>query len=95
MKVGGVFGLTPRAVSTSLGSGGRAPSARPPRERNSTNRRTNNMVAADGFDFSKPYESATPPPAAAQTEGKPASTPEHPHQRRRPVAALLGGLGRK
>ena len=72
-----------------------APSARPPRERNSTNRRTNSMVAADGFDFSKPYESATPPPAAAQTEGKPASTPEHPHQRRRPVAALLGGLGRK
>ena len=72
-----------------------APSARPPRERNSINRRTNNMVAADGFDFSKPYESATPPPAAAQTEGKPASTPEHPHQRRRPVAALLGGLGRK
>ncbi len=79
----------PPAPSTAV-----APAARPPRERSSGRGRPSH-IAADGFDFSKPYESATPPPAAAQTEGKPASTPEHPHQRRRPVAALLGGLGRK
>ena len=71
-----------------------APSARPPRERGSTSRRTS-TIAADGFDFSKPYECATPRPATAQADGKPAPTPEQPHQRRRPVAALLGGLGRK
>ena len=71
-----------------------APSACPPRERGSTSRRTS-TIAADGFDFSKPYECATPRPATAQADGKPAPTPEHPHQRRRPVAALLGGLGRK
>ena len=70
-----------------------APSARPPRER--SNRRTNSTIAADGFDFSKPYECAVPHPAAAPTDGKPSSPAEHPHQRRRPVAALLGGLGRK
>ena len=71
-----------------------APSARPPRERGSTSRRTS-TIAADGFDFSKPYECAMPRSATAQADDKPAPTSEHPHQRRRPVAALLGGLGRK
>ena len=71
-----------------------APSARPPRERSSTSRRTS-TIAADGFDFSKPYECAMPRSATAQADDKPAPTSEHPHQRRRPVAALLGGLGRK
>ena len=71
-----------------------APSARPPRERSSTSRRTS-TIAADGFDFSKPYECAMPRSATVQADHKPAPTSEHPHQRRRPVAALLGGLGRK
>ena len=56
------------------------------------------MIAADGFDFSKPYESADPHPAAAPTDiekAQAAARMEHPHKPRRVVAALLGGLGRK
>jgi ATP-dependent RNA helicase RhlE len=64
------------------------------------------MIAADGFDFSKPYEpklSPAPAPAvAAGTEGtdKPADKPAEksvlaPRRALRPVAALLGGLGKK
>ncbi|QWT45105.1 DEAD/DEAH box helicase [Azospira inquinata] len=62
--------------------------------RSGENRRRH--VAADGFDFDKPYESA----AAANTETPekkpaPAANPGNPHQRKKPVvAALLGGLGR-
>ena len=55
-------------------------------------------IAADGFDFSKPYESADPHPAAAPTDiekAQAAARMEHPHKPRRVVAALLGGLGRK
>ena len=55
------------------------------------------MVAPDGFDFSKPYESkADDPiiPAAAPVDGKPHAHPS-PHKARNPVAALLGGLGKK
>ena len=55
-------------------------------------------IAADGFDFSKPYESAEPHPAAAPTDiekAQAAARMEHPHKPRRVVAALLGGLGRK
>ncbi|MDR3323116.1 MAG: DEAD/DEAH box helicase [Zoogloeaceae bacterium] len=49
------------------------------------------MRAADGFDFSRPYEPATPPVAA-----QPAPQNTHnPHKPRKIVAALLGGLGRK
>ena len=50
------------------------------------------MIAADGFDFSKPYESGThgdlpdSPKAPAKAD---------PHKPRKVVAALLGGLGRK
>lgn len=52
-------------------------------------------VAPDGFDFSKPYE-----PAAARANSEdgqtPSAQPSTPPQRhRRPIAALLGGLGRK
>ena len=50
-------------------------------------------IAADGFDFSKPYECRETLPVAASTDSEPAR-PEHPHKKRRPVAALLGGLGR-
>jgi superfamily II DNA/RNA helicase len=60
------------------------------------------MVAADGFDFNKPYEPVGAPlpanpetpqpmhPQAQQTSAKP-----DPHKPKRVVAALLGGLGRK
>ena len=51
-----------------------------------------NMVAADGFDFSKPYQSKTEP-AETQT---PAITSDIPPLRRlKPVAALLGGASKK
>ncbi len=55
-------------------------------------------VAADGFDFSKPYESRDTLPVTAATGsngGKSLAHSEQPHKPRRPVAALLGGLGRK
>jgi len=55
-------------------------------------------IAADGFDFSKPYESADPHPAATPADGNAAkgiARVEQPHKPRRPLAALLGGLGRK
>ena len=50
-------------------------------------------IAADGFDFSKPYESAEPHPVAASAESTPLLR-EHLHKPRRRVAALLGGIGR-
>ena len=56
------------------------------------------LIAADGFDFSKPYESAVPHPVATTAAGEGVRLPAHgeqPHKTRRPVAALLGGLGRK
>jgi ATP-dependent RNA helicase RhlE len=55
-------------------------------------------VAPDGFDFSKPYESREPRPVAALPDIGEAHTTPHlvpPHNPRRVVAALLGGLGRK
>jgi ATP-dependent RNA helicase RhlE len=54
-------------------------------------------IAADGFDFSKPYESAEPHPVSAPADTETAEIVahmEHPHKPRRLVAALLGGLGR-
>jgi superfamily II DNA/RNA helicase len=75
-----------------------APSARPRRENGGGREpRRPSHIAPDGFDFSKPYESAAPHPVAAPAESEDAPTLrlEHPHKRRRPVAALLGGLGRK
>ena len=56
----------------------------------------NPMIAADGFDFSKPYESKNDPtlPNAAALDGKEHPHPD-PHKKKRPVAALLGGFGRK
>jgi ATP-dependent RNA helicase RhlE len=49
-----------------------------------------------GFDWRKPYEPAQPEPAAATDEaqlGRP--HPVSPRRPKRPVAALLGGLGKK
>ena len=80
-----------------------APAARPRREQSSyagehRSFRRPSHIAADGFDFSKPYESAEPHPIAAPTDiekAQAAARMEHPHKPRRVVAALLGGLGRK
>jgi len=82
-----------------------APVAAPRRERSpatsagaSRHGKRPSHIAADGFDFDKPYESAELHPAAAPTDTETAQTVarmEHPHKSRRVVAALLGGLGRK
>ena len=60
------------------------------------------MIAADGFDFSKPYEpkAASTPLAGAEAAEKPAEKSSEksalaPRRPLRPVAALLGGLGKK
>ena len=66
--------------------------------RSSGSGRRQSHVAADGFDFSKPYESAEPHPVAAPADAETAQVVahmEHPHKPRRLVASLLGGLGRK
>jgi ATP-dependent RNA helicase RhlE len=66
--------------------------------RGSSGSRRPSHIAADGFDFSRPYESAEPHPVAAPADTETAAAVahmEHPHKPRRLVAALLGGLGRK
>ncbi len=75
-----------------------APVVRPPQRDRQSGRGRPSHIAPDGFDFSKPYESAEPHPAAAPAEPEKARTmahAEHPHKPRRVVATLLGGLGRK
>ena len=81
-----------------------APAAKPRREREHsstssfTGSRRKSHIAADGFDFSKPYESAEPHPVAAPADtetAKAVAHMEHPHKPRRLVAALLGGLGKR
>ena len=86
----------PPTPSTSV-----APAVRPRREHspvsNPSSSRRKSHIAADGFDFSKPYESAEPHPLAAPADTETAQVVahmEHPHKPRRLVAALLGGLGR-
>ncbi|MDR0576775.1 MAG: DEAD/DEAH box helicase [Candidatus Accumulibacter sp.] len=72
--------------------------AKPQGERERAGRGRPIHVAPDGFDFDKPYESAEPRPVAAPVDAMQAHAapqPEHPHNPRRAVAALLGGLGRK
>ena len=71
----------------------KAPLARPERpERSERPARgpRRGMVAADGFDFSKPYEARGEVPDSPTPPAK-----SDPHKPRRVVAALLGGLGRK
>jgi ATP-dependent RNA helicase RhlE len=60
-------------------------------ERRPSSRR-NSTIAADGFDFSKPYE-AKPQGEVPDSPNAPAKV--DPHKPKRVVAALLGGLGRK
>jgi ATP-dependent RNA helicase RhlE len=70
-----------------------APVAHKPERRPVTNsRRRNPMIAADGFDFSKPYE---PAPQGDIPDSPQAPAKADPHKPRKIVAALLGGLGRK
>jgi ATP-dependent RNA helicase DeaD len=72
-------------------------SARPERERSDRQDRRpprrNPMIAADGFDFSKPYEDNSPRGDVPDSSLAPAKA--DPHKPKRVVAALLGGLGRK
>ena len=79
-----------------------APALRPHRDqtlsKNPSGNRRKSTVAADGFDFSKPYESTEPHPMAAPADAETAEAVarmEHPRKPRRLVAALLGGLGKK
>ncbi len=51
------------------------------------------MIAADGFDFSKPYEERRRAAKCPDSPNAPAKA--DPHKPKRVVAALLGGLGRK
>jgi ATP-dependent RNA helicase RhlE len=52
------------------------------------------VIAADGFDFSKPYESKVEA-APDQPAEKSALAERRPLRHLRPVAALLGGFGKK
>ena len=61
-------------------------------------RRGRSTIAADGFDFSKPYEPVNPPVVAAeptQPTAAAAGKPDPLRRHQRPIAVLLGGLGRK
>lgn len=52
------------------------------------------MIAADGFDFSKPYQPQNQQALAVAGTGN--ALPVTPtHQQQRPLAVLLGGMGRK
>ena len=58
------------------------------------------MIAADGFDFSKPYTpkdggSGAQPTGEAKSAPAERHTERHPRRPLRPVAALLGGIGKK
>jgi ATP-dependent RNA helicase RhlE len=55
--------------------------------------RRNPMIAADGFDFSKPYEDTAP--RAELPDSPKALAKIDPHKPKRVVAALLGGLGKR
>ena len=52
-------------------------------------------VAPDGFDFSKPYEPAAARASSEDSSAPPAKPSPPPQRHRRPIAALLGGLGRR
>jgi ATP-dependent RNA helicase RhlE len=75
-------------------SAANARSRAPARTGESRRRSVRSPIAADGFDYSKPYE-----PVQASTGTELASTPDAgsapPRRHQRPIAVLLGGLGRK
>jgi ATP-dependent RNA helicase RhlE len=53
------------------------------------------MIAADGFDFSKPYEEKGQAGEAAPADKPAEKSAPAPRRPLRPVAALLGGFGKK
>jgi ATP-dependent RNA helicase RhlE len=69
-----------------------ARSERPERSERRPARRSP-VVAADGFDFSKPYEDNAPRGEVPDSPTAPAKS--DPHKPKRVVAALLGGIGRR
>ncbi|MDX9886236.1 DEAD/DEAH box helicase [Thauera sp.] len=63
-----------------------------------SNRRTRSTIAADGFDYTKPYEPVNPvvvTVADTQPTLAAAGKPDPLRRGQRPIAVLLGGLGRK
>ncbi len=78
--------------------GGRQPASRSDRRDSKSPRSGASMIAADGFDFSKPYESSIPAPLPKPDQtaaDKGFGQQQQPRKARRPLAVLLGGLGRK
>ncbi|GAB1459293.1 hypothetical protein MASR2M50_10670 [Thauera sp.] len=80
------------------GDGGRREPAREREGMRTSPRRGRSTIAADGFDFSKPYEPVNPPVVVAeqtQPTAAAAGKPDPLRRHQRPIAVLLGGLGRK
>ena len=70
-----------------------AATARPAESRR---RGSKSSIASDGFDYSKPYEPSHPLREAPTGEQASAGFPSAASRRNpRPIAVLLGGLGRK
>ena len=91
---------SPRATRTAPVSEGKGRQDGAPGEARARQRRGGRgHVAADGFDFSKPYEPAQPPVAVSAEAGMAGlaagAQPEPARRGQRPIAVLLGGLGRK
>jgi ATP-dependent RNA helicase RhlE len=59
--------------------------------------KTRSTIAADGFDYSKPYQPINPLPDTAGdiTSTGTMSAPSTGRRQQRPIAVLLGGIGRK
>jgi ATP-dependent RNA helicase RhlE len=66
---------------------------KPERSERRPQQRHRSMIAADGFDFSKPYEDSTPQGDVPDSPMAPAKA--DPHKPKKVVAALLGGIGRR
>ena len=81
----------PRAPRSSTGRSQGPAGTRSPRQKSS--------VASDGFDFSKPYEPTAVSSSAPSAELQPTlvaqGKPDPLRRPQRPIAVLLGGLGRK
>lgn len=90
---------TSAKTSVSAAGGRQAPNRADRRDGKSPPRSQASMIAADGFDFRKPYESSIPAPLptpdkTAEDKGF-GHHQKHPRKSRRLLAVLLGGLGRK
>lgn len=80
----------PVAPAATARSADRTPPRRP---------KQRSAIAPDGFDFRKPYETTVPATAFSGDQGDGPSTPDSPaaslRKGQRPIAVLLGGIGRK